>query len=407
MKNGSSLADTIRTGFIEGNQVAMLKPPIPGDDAERVQRLRGLSLLDTPADESFDRITRLAKRLLGTEIALVSLVDHDRQWFKSAQGLAAPETSREVSFCGHAILGDETFVVPDATLDPRFSDNPLVTGDPSIRLYAGHPIRSPDGYAIGTLCVIDSETREFDAHDAETLRDLAALVDKEIKYQDLNQSERELRSQLARTERRASVDSLTRVWNRAAVTELLATELERIRRESGSLSIALIDVDHFKQINDQHGHQTGDEVLRVSTRRLRENLRPNDSLGRYGGDEFLLVAPGCGPDETGGLVERMRRSLSHHPLRIATDLSMRVTASIGVSGVVAPPEHLDPEQLVKAADIALYEAKRRGRDCVEVFSSPVIDVVPLSGQRPCESGTRQMAEAALPPRRSAGGATSA
>src|ERR1700761_1760466 len=139
----------------------MIPPEIPSDDASRVATLRGLGLLDTASEERFDRITRLAQRILGVPIALVSLVDADRQWFKSSQGLDATETSREVSFCGHAISDKETFVVPDATADARFYDNPFVTEDPHIRFYAGCPIAAPSGALVGTLCVLDREPRNL------------------------------------------------------------------------------------------------------------------------------------------------------------------------------------------------------------------------------------------------------
>ena len=121
----------------------MLIPAQPPDEALRLQALRGLALLDTEAEERFDRITRTAVRLFGVPTALVSLVDDCRQWFKSKQGLGVTETSRDISFCGHAILGTVALVVPDALADPRFADNPLVTGPPHIRFYAGFPLGGP------------------------------------------------------------------------------------------------------------------------------------------------------------------------------------------------------------------------------------------------------------------------
>jgi GAF domain-containing protein len=123
----------------------LLKPSLPLDECERLDALRALGILDTEGEERFDRITRLAKRLFGVPIALISLVDQDRQWFKSRQGLDASETSREISFCGHAILKDSALVVSDTLNDERFHDNPLVTSEPSIRFYAGQPLRAPGG----------------------------------------------------------------------------------------------------------------------------------------------------------------------------------------------------------------------------------------------------------------------
>ncbi len=153
--------------------------PIPADEAQRLAALRRLEVLDTPAEERFDRLTRLARKLFDVPIALVSLVDGDRQWFKSKQGLEVCETPRGVSFCGHAILSHEVLYVPDALGDPRFADSPLVTGDPHIRFYAGAPLVI-DGRRVGTLCINDRRPRELGENELQTLRDLADCVQDEL-----------------------------------------------------------------------------------------------------------------------------------------------------------------------------------------------------------------------------------
>jgi type IV pilus assembly protein PilB len=153
---------------------------IPADEAARLASLHRTKLLDSPPEERFDRITRLAQSIFGVPIALVTLVDRGRQWFKSNQGLEGTETPREDAFCAHAILARETMIVPDAALDPRFAFNPLVTGGPGIRFYAGHPVVAPDGQPLGTLCVIDHVPRQFSEADADKLRGLAALVEQQI-----------------------------------------------------------------------------------------------------------------------------------------------------------------------------------------------------------------------------------
>lgn len=155
----------------------MLPAPIPADDDARLSALRELLILDTPPEERFDRIVAFAAAEFDMPIALISLVDQDRQWFKARVGLDACETSREISFCGHAIVQRELFEVLDATRDPRFADNPLVVGAPFIRFYIGAPLALPGGATVGTLCLIDTQPREFDAMDRAilgTLRDLAA-----------------------------------------------------------------------------------------------------------------------------------------------------------------------------------------------------------------------------------------
>lgn len=157
---------------------------LPPDEPARQELLESLDILDTAPEPVFDRITRLTARLLDVPIAVFSLVDKDRQWFKSRIGLDVQHTSREAAFCAHAILQSAPSVVPDAAADPRFEDNALVTGDPHIRFYAGVPIRSAAGHALGTLCAIDSRPRQLSAADLETLRDLADMVTKEIQYRE-------------------------------------------------------------------------------------------------------------------------------------------------------------------------------------------------------------------------------
>lgn len=155
----------------------MLEPAFPRDESERLLALYRQQILDTQAEERFDRITRLACALFDVPIALVSLVDSERQWFKSRQGLDACQTPRNISFCGHAILQPDIFYVPNTLEDPRFVDNPLVTGPPNIRLYAGAPLTIRDGHRIGTLCIIDDRPRGFSDEELDRLRDLAACVE--------------------------------------------------------------------------------------------------------------------------------------------------------------------------------------------------------------------------------------
>jgi PAS domain S-box-containing protein len=157
-----------------------MQAPLPENEVARIRALRKYAILDTPDEPAFDRITRLAARLLGTPITTLTLVDEDRQWFKSAYGLNRRENPRELSFCAHAILSNEVMVVPDATADRRFATNPLVTGEPKIRFYAGAPLRTPDGLNLGTLCAIDTVPRQFSADAEQILADLAALAMNEL-----------------------------------------------------------------------------------------------------------------------------------------------------------------------------------------------------------------------------------
>lgn len=158
----------------------MQTPPLPDNEKERLIALRQLKLLDTPTEERFERITRIVKQVFNTEMALITLVDENRQWFKSSQGLDASETPREISFCGHAILGEDIFLIPDATKDERFFDNPVVTGPPNVRFYAGAPLKTSEGYRIGTLCIIDDQPRVLTLEEQLILRDFADCVEEQI-----------------------------------------------------------------------------------------------------------------------------------------------------------------------------------------------------------------------------------
>jgi GAF domain-containing protein len=158
----------------------MKSAELPDNEPERLSSLYSLNILDSDIEEEFDRFTRLAMNIFDVPIALISLVDEDRQWFKSCQGLSAQETDRDISFCGHAILQRDTFIVEDTLEDERFCDNPLVTSEPKIRFYAGQPIIYNSHYHLGTLCLIDHKPRHFTERDSQVLQDLTRLVEDEI-----------------------------------------------------------------------------------------------------------------------------------------------------------------------------------------------------------------------------------
>jgi GAF domain-containing protein len=156
--------------------VSTITSPLPKHEARRLKVLWQYDVLDTVPEEVFDDLTELAAHICEAPIALISLVDEDRQWFKSRIGITVSETSRDISFCAHAIMSDGLFIVPDATEDKRFKNNPLVTGPPKIRFYAGAPLITPDGHALGTLCVLDSKPRTLRSEQAQALRVLAHHV---------------------------------------------------------------------------------------------------------------------------------------------------------------------------------------------------------------------------------------
>lgn len=339
-----------------------MKPPeTPLDEERRMASLRASGILFTPAEERFDRITRLAAQHLGMPIALVTLVADQCQWFKSARGLSATETSRDISFCGHAIHGDDTLVVNNALDDPRFADNPLVTGEPHIRFYAGHPLRMSDGSRAGTLCIIDRRPRQLSAAKLQALRDLAAIAESELQRGQLNAAQGELLAKMDDLQRRASIDGLTKLWNRSAVMDILAAELGRAKR-GVPMCVAMIDADHFKKVNDIHGHPAGDAVLIELAARIRRCVRDYDAVGRYGGEEFIAVMGHCETEVAAAVCERIRAQVEAEPIPTPKG-ELKVTVSIGLAAYDAG--HADQGSLVAAADEALYRAKHKGRNRVE------------------------------------------
>jgi GAF domain-containing protein len=161
-----------------------MKPaPIPSDDLQRLQALRELLILDTPPEERFDRVTAFAAGEFDVPICVISLVDENRQWFKARVGVDVCETPRDVSFCGHALEQSDVLLVEDTRQDERFHDNPLVTGEPHIRFYAGAPLVLASGHVAGTLCIIDTKPRQIDALDLAILGSLRDLVVAELQGQ--------------------------------------------------------------------------------------------------------------------------------------------------------------------------------------------------------------------------------
>ncbi len=329
----------------------MLEPAIPADEPQRLAALHELDILDTPPEDSFDRVTRLARQIMGVPIAAVSLIDTDRQWFKSIVGLDISETPRAASFCGHAIHSPDPFVVTNAGTDARFADNPLVCGDPKIAFYAGMPLHSIGGYRLGTLCAIGQEPKTPSAEQIEALRDLAAIVEQELALRRLS-----------------AIDPLTSLLNRRAFTYQFNNEIRRLRREQGALTLLSADLDHFKALNDNFGHAAGDEALRQIATTLREIARrPGDLIARMGGDEFAIVLSGCADDRAESISRDLISSVESMGIVSAPGPGGK-RLSLSVGGVAVPDasrlERVAP--VMRLSDRNLYAAKRAGRGCSSI-----------------------------------------
>jgi diguanylate cyclase (GGDEF)-like protein len=320
-------------------------PHTPEDEEQRLNTLKSLNVLDTSPEERFDRLTRMAKRMFGVPIALVSLVDENRQWFKSCIGLSIKETSRDISFCGHAILGNEVFIVTDATKDDRFLDNPLVINEPHIRFYAGCPLRFTNGSKLGTLCIIDKQPRNFDAEDMEALKDLASTAERELAAVQL-----------------ATQDELTNIINRRGFIMLGKHSLDLCVRENIPACLAYIDLNDFKLINDRFGHAIGDKILIDFTNLVGKICRDSDVFARLGGDEFVILFIGMKKVDSEEFFRRLLQLLEEYNQESISGHDIKLSY-----GVVDfdKDKHKSIESLLADGDSHMYMAKKQNIDTRE------------------------------------------
>lgn len=323
------------------------------DEPGRMRALHRLDILDTESEAPFERIVEHVRQVLDVPMSAVSLVDHDRQWLKAHRGDLDQVTPRAITFCNHAIMQSTPFVVSDACADVRFAQNPLVTGAPRIRSYAGIPLTSPEGYNLGSLCAIDTRPRAFSAHDMAVLANFAKVVVKEIELRKI-----------------VSTDPLTGAMSRRAWFECAEAELAHAARHGRALSIMVLDIDHFKSVNDVYGHPVGDLVLHAIARTIAETLRQSDAFGRFGGEEFVAISRETALDDAVTVAERVRAAV--RSVHLAPLNGRHCSVSIGVA------ERLPHEQQISAvltrADEALYCAKRTGRDRVCAASMRIAQV---------------------------------
>lgn len=273
----------------------MIKPAIPSNESQRLQTLRNLNLLDTAPEERFDRVTRLARQIFSTSIALVSIVDADRQWFKSRQGLDAEETPRDISFCGHAILDDKIMVVNDAEQDQRFCDNPLVCGNPNIRFYAGYPLAAPDGSRIGTLCVIDDKPKDISKEQLQLLRELGRMVEEEL---------------IAAND--STIDVATGLSNRNGFITIASHLLPMCRRKEQPATMLMFHLENLQEITERAGPAEADSVATEFAHMLMASYRDSDIVARISYDCFCVLLAGA--DLTGAEPARHRfdQQLNEH-----------------------------------------------------------------------------------------------
>lgn len=316
----------------------MKTPDLPENEQERLATLNSLTILDSAPDERFDRLTRIAVKLFDVPVALVSIVDKNRQWFKSCQGLDITETPRDLSFCGHAILGEGAFVVEDTHQDERFVDNPLLIGQKHIRFYAGYPIRYLDGSKLGTLCIKDVKPRAFTEEDRQLLRDLATIVEHEIQAVEL-----------------ATMDELTGILNRRGFNMSAEKSLNICKRGALPVALVFLDLNEFKPINDKFGHAEGDRALQQFASVLDDVGRDSDIVARMGGDEFVILLVDADKKAVDQVMKRFSQQIERCNEQQAQGYD--ITFSYGIV-LFDPAKHVKINDLLSEGDALMYKRKK-------------------------------------------------
>ena len=293
------------------------------DTSIRLDALRALTLFNANPDERFDRLTRLAKRVFNVSVAKVTLVAPDTVYTVSCAGEQRTPVPRELSFCSHAIQGDDIMIVPDTLEDSRFADNPFVVGEPRVRFYAGCPLVVMNGCRLGTLCLVDETPRTMTEEDIVLMKDLAATVEHELTALHM-----------------AIVDGLTGLVNRRGFETLAQNGLNVCRRMQRPASLLFFDLNGFKAINDKFGHAEGDLALRNFASGLKQTFRGTDITGRLGGDEFAVLLLDSSPSDTRAAIRRLRVNIAARNEREKRGYELRF--SVG---------HVDTDGL-EAADVS-------------------------------------------------------
>lgn len=313
------------------------------DETGRIAAFHRLDPLAYSSEASFNHITRLLQLSLGMEHVTISLINEDKQIFKARQGIDMARSPRATAFCNITICKYEPLVIEDTHQDARVRDNPFVTEDPFLRCYIGAPLTTADGYNIGTICAFESEPRQFTVRETELIS----------KYAELVMNQLELRSL-------ACVDFLTDVLNRRSFVSGLERELARVRRNEMTSTVAFLDIDHFKKVNDRFGHPVGDRVLQEFASAVSGQCRQNDLVARLGGEEFAVLLTDSDLDAALVWADRLRTLVAEN--RFGGNVAVSITVSVGL---VALDEKLTTyEAVMSMADRALYAAKRQGRNRV-------------------------------------------
>ena len=309
----------------------------PANELKRQAALESFGVLDSEPERAYDDIVLLASQICGTPKALMGLVDSDRVWHKARIGVPVSEAARDLSFCGHTILQTEPLVIDDLAQDERFADSPLVAGGPRIRFYAGAPLLTDSGYAVGTLCAMDTVPRTLNAEQREALTALGRQLVAQL----------ELRRLLSASRTEALTDPLTGLGNRRRLMADWVTAVDAATADE-PIHLLLFDLNGFKAYNDTFGHNAGDQLLVRLSSELRAALAPDGGVYRLGGDEFCALVKGD-PVQLEAARSAARNALTEH------GLGFSITASLGSASM--PLEALTATNALHLADVRMYQEK--------------------------------------------------
>ena len=335
-------------------------------ETQRLSDLYAYGILDTGRDEAFDLLTAAASEICDAPYAYVSLVDHERVWIKSYHGLPLESAARCDSYCSLAVL-QGGMVIPDLLEHPQTAHMTHTADAPFFRMYAGAVLKSSRGSHLGTLCVLDTEPHTLNQRQQYLLEGLAkqvmALIELRLHKRKLEQAMQELQLQ-------AQTDPLTGLSNRRHFQKRMHEAFARLSRGGSHFSAVLLDLDHFKKINDTYGHESGDSVLVSVARILRENTRAVDTVARVGGEEFCVLLDHADTQHAVAWATATLQKIA--AITFVTDAALiKVTASLGIASTSQVRHHTRErvlaDELLQQADRAMYRAKQEGRNRVHVW----------------------------------------
>lgn len=308
------------------------------NEEKRLLALYAMGILDTESEERFDRLTRIAGKLFNVPVSLISLIDKDRQWFKSSYGIDICSTPRTESFCAYVVEDAGPLIVNDAQKDLRFENNVFVNGSPYIRFYAGYPVKLPDGEIAGSICIIDTKPRNFSEEELGLLHDLAEIVEDEFRMINM-----------------ATTDSLTALSNRRLFSLITAETLKNSCKRRRVFCVAIIDLNDFKPINDMYGHAEGNQAL-IKFSEILDNASPENSLvARLGGDEFGVLLPYSTIQQANEFINQLSEMLIRH--NVDADKPYQLAFSAGVVEYDQKIHHTYAD-IMSDADEKMYLIKR-------------------------------------------------